>query len=314
MRSASDERVGSPMSRRAFLRNGSLIMAAASCGPLFDRLLAEDRIPDKPALRIGLVTDVHYADKPPAGSRHYRESPGKLRDAVAEFNRARVEIAVELGDFIDAAESVETEVGYLKRIESEYARFSGERHHVLGNHCVWTLTKREFLETCGAKEAHYSFDRGDFHFVILDACYRRDGEPYGRKNYEWTDTDIPAPEREWLAADLSSTEKKTLVFIHQRLDVANHYGVKSAPQVREILEKSGKVLAVFQGHNHLNDHKEVGGIHYCTIAAMVEGSGKNNNAYGIAEIFGDGTLRVDGFHSQKDHDLRRPKRRRSLRV
>ena len=67
---------------------------------------------------------------------------------------------------------------------------------------------------------------------------------------------------------------KVIVFAHQRLDVSNNHGVKTNSQVRSVLESSGKVLAVFQGHSHQNDVNEIGGIHYCTLVAMVEGSGK----------------------------------------
>ena len=52
------------------------------------------------------------------------------------------------------------------------------------------------------------------------------------------------------------------MFAHQRLDVTNDYCIKNATDVRKVLEASGKVLAVFQGHNHKNDYNEIGGIHY----------------------------------------------------
>jgi hypothetical protein len=58
------------------------------------------------------------------------------------------------------------------------------------------------------------------------------------------------------------------------------------------------VLAVFQGHSHKTDHKEINGIHYCTIAAMVEGSGEENNAFATIDIFTDGSIRVTGFYRQ----------------
>ena len=38
------------------------------------RRVRRRRIPER-AIRFGLVTDLHYADKPPAGTRHYRETP-----------------------------------------------------------------------------------------------------------------------------------------------------------------------------------------------------------------------------------------------
>ena len=94
------------------------------------------------------------------------------------------------------------------------------------------------------------------------------------------------------------------MFAHQRLDVANDYGVKNAAEVRKVLEGSGKVLAVFQGHSHKNDYKEIAGIHYCTLVAMVEGSGAENNGYSTVDLGRDGTIRVTGFRKQADYTWR----------
>jgi len=289
------------LTRRAFLRRGSLILAGAAAGASALDALAAGDAQAKPDVRFGLLTDVHYADRNPTGTRHYRESIAKVREAVGKFNEQKAALAFELGDFIDAAPDVKTETGFLKTIDAEYAKFRGDRRHVLGNHCVFTLTKKEFLDTVGAKAAHYSLDHGGFHFIVLDACYRGDGQPYGRKSFNWTDSNIPPAELAWLEADLRATDKKCLAFIHQRLDVGGHYGVKNAPAVRKVLEDSGKVLAVFQGHYHRNDHKQIGGIHYCTLCAVVDGSGEENNAYAVVDLFAGGKIRVDGFRKQADY-------------
>ena len=289
------------LGRRAFLRDGTLVLTAATLGSGASGSLLAREDSTKGSLRIGLVTDLHYADKPPAGSRHYRETRRKLAEAAQRFRGDKPAFLVELGDFIDAADSVATEQQYLKRIDREFSAICKDRHHVLGNHCVHTLTKEEFLAGVEQERSYYSFDRGGVHFVVLDSCFRGDGVPYGRKNFEWTDPNVPAAELEWLRADLEATDKKTLVFAHQRLDVANHYGVKNAPAVRAVLEGSGKVLAVFQGHSHQNDHKEIGGIHYCTMVAMVEGSGARNNGYSLVDIHGDGALHIKGFRAQKSY-------------
>jgi len=286
------------LGRRAFLRNGTLLLATtATVEPSL--LLANHA---KDSLRVGLVTDLHHADKPSAGSRHYRETLGKLAEAATQFERDRADFIVELGDLIDAADTVETEQRYLKEINREFCAISKDRHYVLGNHCVDTLTKAEFLGGVEQKESYYSFDRGDFHFVVLDACFRSDGEPYGRKNSEWNDANIPAAEVEWLQADLRSTNRKTVVFAHQRLDVSNAHGVKNCPEVRGVLQDSGKVLAVLQGHSHQNDLKDIGGIHYCTLVAMVEGTGAENSGYSIMEIAADGVIRLTGFRKQIAYD------------
>ena len=287
------------LSRRTFLQQGAVLVA----GPCLAKVALADpeEAAQKPLVRIGMVTDLHYADKPPGGSRHYRETLRKLDEAAKQFAKDDVNFVVELGDFIDAADSLETEKAYLATIKKRYAATPAQHHYVLGNHCVHALTKPEFLELVGQRKSYYSFDVGGCHFVVLDACFRSDGKPYGRKNFDWTDANVPAAEIEWLRADLKSTPHKTVAFIHQRLDVEGHHGVKNAAEVRRVLEKSGKVLAVFQGHYHRNDLKRVGGIHYCTLAAMVEGGGPDANAYAVVDILPDDAIHITGFGAQKSY-------------
>lgn len=74
-------------------------------------LLADEA---KRKVRFGLVTDLHYADKKPAGSRHYRETLVKLEEAAKQFQKDQPDHVVELGDFIDAADSIKVEKGYLR--------------------------------------------------------------------------------------------------------------------------------------------------------------------------------------------------------
>lgn len=286
------------LGRRAFLKNGSLVLLGAGLNLAGSSRLSAD---DSPALRVGLITDLHYADKPSAGTRHYRESLAKLAQAAKQFEIRKPAFVVELGDLIDAADSADVEKQYLKRIQREFQTLPGKKHYVLGNHCVHTLTKAEFLEGVEREKSYYSFDAGGFHFVVLDSCFRSDGTPYGRKNFHWTDPNIPREELDWLAGDLKAAAGKTVVFAHQRLDVENQHGVKNAKAVRKILEDSGKVLAVFQGHSHKNDYREIAGIHYCVLAAMVEGSGLENNGFSVLDLSADGGIRVAGFQKQKSY-------------
>jgi alkaline phosphatase len=286
--------------RRAFLRDGSLVLLGAAGWSQGARLLAGQDAA-RPQVRVGLVTDLHYADKAPAGSRHYRETLAKLAEAGRQFEQDKPDLVIELGDLVDAADSVDAERNYLQTVHREFAALPGNKHCVLGNHCVFTLTKEEFLEGVGQEKSYYSFDQGGVHFVVLDACFRGDGVPYGRKNFHWTDANLPAAELEWLEADLKQTDKPALVFVHQRLDVGNPYGVKNAAGARRVLEAAGRVLAVFQGHSHKNDHRRIGGIHYCTLVAMVEGSGAESNGYAMLDVFDDGALRLSGFRKQNGY-------------
>jgi len=284
--------------RRAFFRDGALVLSAMAA-TLADRPARGEAT--APALRIGLMTDLHYADKSPAGTRHYRETLDKLAEAGELLRGRQPDFLVELGDLIDAAADVEVERRYLRTINAPFSQIAADRHYVLGNHCVDTLTKPEFLAEIERERSYYSFDRGDFHFIVLDSCFRGDGEPYGRRNFQWTDPNVPPAELQWLRGDLAANTKPTVVFVHQRLDVTDNHGVKNAAQVRELLEASGNVLAVFQGHSHKNDLKQIGQIFYCTLVAMVEGSGAENSGYALASLFPGGEIRIEGFRRQSPY-------------
>ncbi len=289
------------LGRRALLRNGALLLTGAALTRADRQLmLADDPLAER-VVRGAMVTDLHYADKPPAGSRHYRETLDKLAEATQEFAAWKPQFVVEMGDLIDAADDVETEQDFLRTVTAAFTKLPGDKHYVLGNHCVYSLTKDEFLTSVQQPKSYYSFDVAGVHFIVLDSCFRSDGEPYGRKNFAWTDPNIPAAEVAWLREDLADNANNTVVFAHQRLDVGSPYGVKNAGEIRSILETAGNVRAVFQGHSHKNDYREINGIHYCTLVAMVEGSGPEKNGYSTLEISAAGNIRVQGFRQQKSH-------------
>lgn len=289
------------MDRRAFLCQNLLTIAASGAiSESRHEVLANEAMP---VLKFGLFTDMHHADKPSAGTRYYRETLNKFAEASLKIGQQKPGFIVELGDLIDAADSVEVELSYLKRINAEFKKLAEKRYYVLGNHCVDTLTKQEFLGEVGQPKSYFSFDHAGWHFVVLDACFRSDGQPYQRKNFQWTDANIPQDELDWLVADLKLSGKNTIVFAHQRLDETASHSVKNAAVVRRILEQSGCVKAVFQGHSHKNDLQQINSIAYVTFVAMIEGSGPENNGYSLVQIDQNGTIHIHGFRQQVDREL-----------
>ncbi|MFC1597652.1 alkaline phosphatase, partial [Planctomycetota bacterium] len=288
------------IARRTFLQ--ALASGVTGAGLLDSSGKSSAAEPNANSLAFGLVTDVHYADAPPGGSRHYRDSLAKLQQAVAAFNQRKLAFVAELGDFVDAGPSKAKEIEHLHAVDKVYQAFQGPRHYVLGNHCLHAFTKDEFLANCGAavKKSYYSFDSAQFHFVVLDANFRRDGTPYAAGNFSWTDTWIHPPQQRWLADDLrQAAGKKTFVFLHQNLHHEdNPHGVKNAPQVRRVLETAGNVVAVFQGHMHTGGYAKLGGIHYCTLKAMVEGPTLENNAYAVVTLDASGAFTLQGHGRQ----------------
>ena len=265
------------------------------------------RIADDGDIRIALVSDIHYADKPNVGNRHYIQSLEKARLAMATFNENEADFLVLLGDNIDEIDK-ESDLTNLKILDELLGRFNGERHYVLGNHDLGNLTKEEFLaKTGGAGEAaNYSFSRAGYHFIVLDPNFRQDGTEYSRGNFEWTDSYIPSEQRIWLKNELElsrSKGKKVIIFIHQILcDTENEYhGVKNNDEIRAILEQSGNVTAVFQGHYHHGIYKKINGIHYVGIHPMVVG---DTNAFAELTISREGKIELIGYGRQPGIILR----------
>jgi alkaline phosphatase len=290
------------ITRRDFLQQSAGIGVAVSGISLMPQSHAKEA-KIKP-ITFGIVTDLHYADKPKAGSRCYRDSVAKLEQCVTTLNENKLAFTIQIGDFIDKAPDRQTELGYLKTIRKTFDEYKGEKYFVLGNHDLATLSKPEFLDNCGAtiEKSFYSFDKAGFHFVVLDGNFLKDDTPYDSGNYNWTDTWIHAAQREWLADDLKQAAgRKTIVFVHQNLhDEKNAHGIKNAPLTRKVLEEARNVLAVFQGHDHRGAYKQINGIHYFVLKALVEGPTLKNNSYGVVSIDAEKKISIDGFGRQED--------------
>ena len=295
--------------RRIFLKSSALALAGMtltqfSCsGPA-----GRNRRPG--TVRFGVVTDCHYANADTVGTRFYRHSLDKLGDCVGLMNAQQVDFLVELGDFKDQDSPPDEQktLSYLRVVESVFRRFDGPTYHVLGNHDVDSISKTQFLtniENTGVDpgRSYYSFDYNGVHFVVLDANYKSDGTNYDHGNFDWTNANIPPSELQWLRQDLTASRRAVIVLIHQLLDGTGPYYVKNAAEVRQILEQSGKVLAVFQGHYHEGSYSRIEGIHYYTLKAMVEGPGPENNSYAIVEVRPDMSIIVTGYRKAVDKQL-----------
>jgi predicted phosphodiesterase len=297
------------MTRRVFLKSSLLIAAAPFLNSFRTETGKNHTVIDdaQSLLRFGIVTDSHYADIDTAGSRFYRESISKMQECVDLMNLQEVDFMVHLGDFKNGAQDRNLE--NLRRIESEYGRFIGPRYHVLGNHDMDSISKTDFqsvVKNTGISPdlTFYSFDRNGIHFVVLDANFTAKGEPYNQGNFHWTDANIPEYQLEWLENEMISSDKPVVIFVHQLLDrdEGSHY-INNAAEVRRILESNRNVLIIFQGHQHNGQYHMINNIHYYTLKAMVEGSGQENNAYAIVEIFDDMTVTISGYRKAIDKEL-----------
>ncbi len=306
------------ITRRDLLKASGLALAGLSVAAPLVRA-AEGG--SKTALRFGMVTDPHYADIDHRGKRYYRESVAKMAECVKLMNEKKVEFLIELGDLKDQASkpTAKSTLTYLRTIEQAFQKAKAPTYHALGNHDEDSISKDEFLAVVSntgipRTSKYYSFDLKGMHMVVLDANYLTDGTDYCRGNFNWTNANVPPAELKWLDGDLTSTTKPVIVFLHQQLDGKGSHYVKNAPEVRRILQKHKKVLAVFQGHNHAGHYSQIKGIHYYTLKAMIEGTGEKNNSYAIVEINDNRDITVTGYRKAIDKTLKRVSTRRSSSI
>ena len=296
------------ISRRRFLGIAGTTTGGLMLAPNLFAMSAE-----KPLIRFGMFSDVHYANRESAGTRFYNQSLAKVQEAVDRMNQEKLDFLIELGDFKDQ-EAVPNEVNTLKfltDIETVFQKFNGPTYHVLGNHDMDGISKQQFLERVDntnipKSQSYYSFNRKGIHFVVLDGNFTKSGKAYDHGNYTWDDASISTEEIEWLKSDMKSNKFPVIVFIHQMLEPSKSakHAVQNATEVRQILEQSKNVLCVLQGHVHEEIYNRINGIHYYSVNAVIEGDGAENNAYMIVDVYKDGSLKIDGYRRATDREMK----------
>lgn len=190
----------------------------------------------------------------------------RLSTFLRAANDNQVDFIIELGDFCMPKEENKP---FLKRWQD----YAGEKYMLLGNHDMDNCSKEEVMQFIGMNNRYYSFDKGDFHFVILDPNNIYDGKkyiPYENGNYFGYGEKVSYvdPEQvEWLKKDLQSTDKRCIIFSHQSFECSS----QNREEIRKIFEDENlragykKVAVAFSGHDHTNYMKEINGIAYIQI-------------------------------------------------
>ena len=278
--------------------------------------LSAERAGSIEPLRVGVFTDLHAHDSNNPLERlvmvHYRE---RLSACVEAMNTWPADLMIQLGDYVNGTFVLGADPGDPARIpsiledaESIYAQFEGPRYHVIGNHDVQDLSKEEFLARVSMTQTYYSFDAGPYHFVVLDAQYDRDGEDCSHVFYV-VQGNLPPFQLDWLRQDLRLTDRPTIVCVHQRLDVEYDFRsggpeIYNALETRALLEESGQVIAVFQGHDHDGAYSSIEGIHYVTFRALIDRAEPTPPSWAAVTL--DPTQRtvtIDGVGEQVDYRL-----------
>ena len=246
------------MNRRSFMGQLGTTVGGAMFLPKIISSLTDQ-------ITFGLMADPH-ADLVP-------DHMSRLEKFMLEVDVKKPDFILQLGDFC-----------FPKKENAAFLdlwnQYDGPKYHVLGNHDMDISSKEVIIDFLGMPSRYYSFDHNELHVIVLDANNIRTESGsfthYDTANF-YIDSDlrtfIDPPQIEWFEDDLKRTQLPTLVFSHQSLS-SPCWGVKNRLKIQRIMENknadetSGKVIACFNGHDHIDYHREINGIHYLEINSM----------------------------------------------
>jgi 3',5'-cyclic-AMP phosphodiesterase len=294
------------MNRRSFLSLSALAAGAAvaNTSPL-SALAAEDKASTPGSFDYIFLTDTHLEPELAAADG--------CSMAFKKAASLHADFAIQGGDHVFDALAVDR-----KRADSLFDLYAHTEqalglkvHHAIGNHDHFGIFNKTGIETSTpgygkqmfidrVGPTYQSWDHKGYHFVIIDTIQVTEDRSWEAR--------VDDKQLTWLEADLAKLPKGTPVIVtchvplitaadqyeapdapsgsgvakpagivHPQLSVANAY------QVRAILEKHA-VLAVFQGHTHINEDIKFHGIHYVTSGAVC-GNWWHGTRWGIPEGF-----------------------------
>jgi UDP-2,3-diacylglucosamine pyrophosphatase LpxH len=216
--------------------------------------------------KIGLLNDLHYDGGVQALNRLY--------ESVTALNAGQVQELLVLGDLIDST-GESNALRLLREVSALCDAFHGTVRYMPGNHDLDHITKPQFYNAlgCAGDAATRSFAVADCTCICLDGNFSPDGTEYAAGNFEWEAAFVPEEQLAWLQQIIASAGEPVLLFSHQRLDIPGEFAVANHDAVRKVIRDSGKVKAVFQGHQHADDLRQVGGTVYYTLAAHKDDAG-----------------------------------------
>jgi predicted phosphodiesterase len=236
------------------------------------------------AVKFGIFADLHVDIMHDAQQR--------LEAFLDACRRADVDFIIHLGDFcypesrqvlckpenrpVNIENALHTPTyAHKDAIISLFRDFEKPGYHVIGNHDCDMCTKEEVLAYYGVSyKPYYSFDRGGFHFVVLDpnyCCLNGKCVSYQNGNYFDAEGDLPylPPEQlTWLREDLSGTPYPSVLFSHQRL-MAGRNGIRNADALGQILaDAPNRVVLALNGHEHMDNLQKVDGTWFLNINSI----------------------------------------------
>jgi len=271
----------------------------------------------KPVFSFGVIADIQYCDCEPAGTRFYRESLSKLRNALTSLKNDSAEFLVNLGDLIERG--YESYKPVLEIIDSSGFKV----WHCTGNHdyAVDTRYKKRLPPDIPSKTGYYSVQHKGFRLIFLDgnelstyssankaaikeaSDYLEELRNKGMINAVDWNGGISTEQLEWLMTQLDkSVEKneKVIIFCHFPVFPENVHNLLNYNEVLSVLSGYQNVIAWFNGHNHTGNYGNFNKIHFITIKGMVET--ETSGSFALVEVYRN-KIRIRGSGREKEQIL-----------
>jgi 3',5'-cyclic-AMP phosphodiesterase len=178
---------------------------------------------------------------------------------------------VNLGDVIEDA-GRERDLENYGRFLAVLSELDAPVLHVAGNHDSVNLSDDDLRQLWGhTGPLHYSRDYPDVHLAVLHSIEHKDVAVH-----------LPDEQLAWLARDLEAARRPVIVLVHHPLSemvLDGNRWFARAPHIcrvaerraaRGVIEASGKVACVLNGHVHWNHLDVIGGIPYVTLQSLIE--------------------------------------------
>jgi 3',5'-cyclic-AMP phosphodiesterase len=258
-------------------------------------------------MKFAILTDIHLGpEQSYKGILRKINNNAKdyLHNFINEINsNVKPEFVIVLGDLIqdDNAESDKNNLTYIVNL---LTKLECPVYYAAGNHDLKNISEDELMKLFRQNSLFYSFDSDNYHCVVLFS-----------KRIKKGNTIIEDEQKKWLEGDLKDSKKQCIVFVHHGLadqDLTGNPWFEGRPEdslianrkeIREILEQSNKVLAVFNSHLHWDKKNTHNNIPYFTIQSLVENEGDKgvaSEAYAIVDIVNDKIdVEIKGKYSKK---------------
>lgn len=216
-------------------------------------------------------TDMHYSDIVIDGERKRPMSLEKVKKALAE-HLDDCDFVVNFGDTADLFEGAKSQTLLWEETADVLKSCGKDYYCLIGNHDTST-DKRTWAQIMGMPSRYYSFVSDGYKIIVLDPNQNDEKNPYPSEEIKWAYCYIDDEQFDWLEKELEEAEEDVIIFSHELFilgerDNDDDHVIRNREKLIDLVEKSGKVKAVFSGHYHYGDRTSHNGIEYITFRSI----------------------------------------------